>query len=127
MALFSEFEKKTNFFLDIYLWQSIVILRMECTINCFFITDGVMEMNGKITVSHLYPFENTNDEVLEKQFAEFEAVGCTDIALISKFLDRILVEPKFLIRLMMLAQDHKLRFSDAHGVWGPALGLGNLS
>ena len=81
-------------------------------------------MNQEITLSYLYPFDWKDEDKLSAQFAEFQAAGYSTLSLTAKGLDRILAEPKFLIRLMMLAQDHKLRFSDAHGVWGPALGLG---
>lgn len=80
-------------------------------------------MENKVALAYLYTFDPKDETLLEKQFAEFQAAGCYDITMNALCLSRILAEPVFFIRLMMLAQKYNLRFTEAHGVWGPTLGM----
>ncbi len=77
-----------------------------------------------IPLSCFYSWKNLPEERIPEVFAEFKANGCRELVLTSDLLDRIMKEPAFLLRLMRMAESQSVCFSEAHGIWGPALGLG---
>ena len=78
---------------------------------------------GKVQVTYLQQFENTNDSIRKYMMHEFAANGAKSLVLSDTLLKQILFRPELKNMVLEEMSSEGLEFADAHAIFGKYLDL----